>query len=242
MSAFIMGWKNPGCLFKTVLLLLTVCITAKLDAQQTSKVREVVVVMDPYTQDEFYLFLDSVTVELRHAHDDGRIASSKETITKAVLDAKKEILLRYDFTNDTTWQNFLRYTFRVKYYFKQGGILDKGWIESDIAMIVLDHPYVATWIELEADHNKLRSLKVKSWTATLEYTFLNDTLHTGYSVTVNTNDSIVNRKVMIPVNRQKPLTYKYTLRYTTNGGKDYMVKGENDMLLLFIDGTDTGTK
>jgi len=194
--------------------------------------RDIYVGVDGALIPEFDKMINSVTVTLRKAHQNGSTTLKEVNIVKSTLTAGKNISMNYGSVGDADRMAWLNYDFKAQYNFKGGKTFLADWKQQNAAMINLFAPYERRVIKLEGDAEVLKSKNVRAITIKIEYLFFGE--KKVMEMTVRPEDDLSQKsfEVTLPAGEY---AYKYTLRWRMKDGTEKVSVGENDTEILFID-------
>jgi hypothetical protein len=194
--------------------------------------RDIYVGVDGALVPEFDKMINSITVTLRKAHQNGSTTLREVNIVKSTIAEAKNISMSYGSVGDADRLAWLNYDFKAQYNFKGGKTYQAEWKQQNASMINLFAPYERRVIRMEADAETLRSRNVRATTVKIEYPFFGE--KKIMEVTVKPEDDLSKKEfdITLPAGQY---AYKYTVRWRMKDGTEQVMTGDNDTEILFID-------
>lgn len=194
--------------------------------------RDIFVGVDGALVPEFDKMINSITVTLRKAHQNGSTTLKEVNIVKSTITEAKNISMSYGSVGDSDRLVWLNYDFKAQYNFKGGKTYQADWKQQNSAMINLFAPYERRVIKLEADAETLRGRNVRATTVKIEYPFFGE--KKTMEMTVKPEDDLSKKEfdITLPAGQY---AYKYTVRWRLKDGTEQIMTGDNDTEILFID-------
>lgn len=195
--------------------------------------REVHVSVDGALLGDFGRYINTVTVTLRKAHEDGR-----ETLQEMVLDRESldrppgGLRMTYGWSGDEDRLGWLRYQYRTRWSFMGGGVHETDWTETDAPMISVFAPYEVRTVQVLGDPEALRQAGVRAATVRIEHPFFGQTRTRQLVVRPGDVMEEATAELTLPLGRYE---YRYTITWHLEGGRRLVSSGEDASGLVFVD-------
>lgn len=137
--------------------------------------RDVYVGVDGNIEKEFDKMLNSVTVKLNKAHQNGDNTLKEVLLTKDTYKASNgKIAMKYLNHEDADKSEWLNYKYKTTWKFIGGGTYNEDWKTESASMINLYTPFQRRRIELSGDLNTLKEQNIRAVAVKISYDFFGD--------------------------------------------------------------------
>ncbi|MGD8497087.1 MAG: hypothetical protein PVF05_13005 [Gemmatimonadales bacterium] len=215
-------WGDDTAVFRTVNL-----------ADPAFQQREIRVGVDGALLPEFDKYVNSVSVTLKKAHEDG-----SQTLRELVLDgasfggAPPDLGFVYGWSGDDDRERWLTYQYRTQWSFRDGGSYDTGWVDSDESMINLYAPYDRRVVQLVGDYERLRDRGVRAVFVEISYPFFGERRSQDRIIRIDRPPEEATIEATLP--RDEPV-YDYEITWHVSGEDDLTADGTDRTGIVYID-------
>lgn len=195
--------------------------------------REVLVGIDGSLEEEIDKMLNSVTVTLRKAHENGEVTIKNVILNKEALKNYTGALsMTYLNQGDSQRTHWLEYEHQSIWQFKGGGTFATEWKKETASMINLYTPFQRRNITLEGDLESLSNEGVRAISVQIDYPFFDQ--HKEHRITLRPGDNLGEKgfEITLPNHLEE---VGYTITWMKKNHLPVLHSGKDKYGIIFID-------
>ena len=195
--------------------------------------RSVYLGLDGKMQKDFNEIINSVTVTMRKAHQDGTETVREMVLNEHTLNAENGPLeMIYGSRKDSNRAEWMNYQYRTDWKFKGGASYQSDWLDESSAMINLYTPFRRHTITLDGDMEAMTDQGVRAVIVQINYDFFDETRRERISLRAGQIASDKEFSITLPAEQYE---VDYSLTWIKSGGERITGKGKDDIGMIFID-------
>lgn len=183
------------------------------------KQREVRIGVDGSLLSDFGKYVNSVTVTVRKAHEDGQTTLQEVVVNRETFAASPQGFgVVYGWHADSDRTAWLDYEYRTSWSFRDGGTHTEEWKKTDSPAINLLPPYERREVTIAGDLDALKKAGVRNAVVTLSYDFFGKP-RSLRPVVLQIKDAQLEEKVEL-IQPRGDYRYRYDIRWHLGDGRD----------------------
>lgn len=195
--------------------------------------RVVHVGVDGSLEREFDRMVNSVTVRLTKAHENGQTTSKELLVNREIfLDSLGQLSMIYLNQGDSDRQNWMKYDYQTMWQFVGGGTMASQVHTDSIPMINLYTPFRRQPIDFEGDMDLLKEKGVRAVIVQIAYPFFGE--QRKERVTIRPADDLTQKGLEITLPAEEE-NIAYAITWVMSDGRRIQHEGVDNFGLIFID-------
>lgn len=179
--------------------------------------REVHVNVDGSLLKDFDRYINSVSVTVKKDHEGGKTTLGELVVDRNTFTEKaNKFKMVYGFDGDKDRTKWLAYQYRVKWSFRDGGVLEGDWKTTSSPMVNVVPPYERREITVQGDPEAMKKAGVRSALVRLSYSFFGKPATKQVLVKVGESPAEQRFELIQP---KGEYAYQYAVTWYLNGGR-----------------------